>query len=125
MAAADPVQPDILVLLPARLSLISKRGIEGAPDLVVEILSPTNPEHDRITKRALYACGGVREYWLVSPEAGTIDVLVLEGDTYRILVQAGGNERVGSTLFPDLRVGDEHGIHRRRIDAALLHRDQR
>jgi Uma2 family endonuclease len=99
---ADPVQPDLLVLLPDRLPLISKRGIEGAPDLVVEVLSPSNPEHDRITKRALYARGGVREYWLVSPEAATIEVLVLDGTAYRTHLRAGGDELVTSTVLAGL-----------------------
>jgi len=99
---ADPVQPDLLVLMPDRLGLVSNRGIEGAPDLVVEVLSPTNPERDRITKRALYARGGVREYWLVSPEAATVEVLVLDGDAYRTHLRAGGDEPVTSTLLAGL-----------------------
>ena len=80
MAYADPVQPEIMLLLPDQLHLESKRVIEGAPALVVEVLSPSNPEHDRIVKRAVYARGGVLEYWLVSPEAGIVEILVLDGD---------------------------------------------
>jgi Uma2 family endonuclease len=101
-AGANPVQPDLLVLLPDRLGLISKRGIEGAPNLLVEILSPSNPEHDRITKRALYARGGVDEYWLVSPEAASIEVLVLDSGSYRTHVRAAGDEPVSSIVLPDL-----------------------
>ena len=99
---ANPVQPDLLVLLPDRLHLMSKRGIEGAPDLLVEILSPSNPEHDRIRKRALYARGGVREYWIVNPEAATIDLLVLAGNVYRRHLLAGGCDSVASTVLPGL-----------------------
>jgi Uma2 family endonuclease len=102
VADGQPVQPDIMVLLPRSLGLMSKRGLEGAPDLLVEILSPSNPEHDRIRKRALYARGRVPEYWLVSPEAATIEVLVLEGDVYRTLVRAGGDEPVRSVVLPEL-----------------------
>jgi Uma2 family endonuclease len=65
-------------------------------------LSPSNPEHDRITKRALYARGGVKEYWLVSPEAATVEVLVLDGAAYRTHLRAGGDERVTSTVLPGL-----------------------
>ena len=100
--AADPVQPDLLVLLPGNPSSISERGVEGAPDLVVEILSPSNPKHDRVTKRLLYARGGVREYWLVSPEMEAVEVLVLEGDSYRTYVHARGDELVTSTVLPGL-----------------------
>lgn len=99
---ADPVEPDLLLLMPEQRHLISKRGVEGAPALVIEVLSPSNPEHDRITKRAVYARGGVREYWLVSPEAATIEVLALEGGAYRTHLRAGEDEPVTSTVLPDL-----------------------
>lgn len=102
MADADPVQPDVLLLLPDQLALRSKRGIEGPPALVVEVLSPSNPEHDRITKRALYARGGVQEYWLVSPEAGIVEILVLDGDRYRTHARLGGDEPLSSTILPEL-----------------------
>ena len=102
LPGADPVQPDIFLLAATQLHLVSKRGIEGPPALVIEVLSPSNPEHDRITKRALYARGGVPEYWLVSPEAATIEVLVLEDGAYRTHVRAGGDEPVTSTVLPDL-----------------------
>ena len=99
-AGANPVQPDLLVLMPERLHLITKRGVEGAPNLLIEILSPSNPQHDLLTKRALYARGGVPEYWLVNPEAGSIEVLVLAGDGYRTHLRAAGDEPVTSTLPP-------------------------
>ena len=97
---ANPVQPDLIVLLPERFDVMSKRGIEGASDLLIEILSPSNPEHDSVRKRALYARGGVREYWLVSPEVATIEVLVLDDDVYRTHLHARGDEPVDSTVLP-------------------------
>ena len=101
-AGANPVEPDIVVLLPDRLHLISKRGIEGAPSLLIEILSSSNPTHDRERKRALYARGGVPEYWLVDPGAASIEVLVLDGDIYRTHVRATGEELVTSPLLTGL-----------------------
>jgi Uma2 family endonuclease len=101
-AGANPVEPDLMILLPNRLPLMSKRGIEGAPSLLVEVLSPSNPEHDRIRKRALYARGGVPEYWLVSPEAASIEVLILDGDLYRTHMRAAGDEAVTSPSLPGL-----------------------
>jgi len=98
----NPVQPDIIVLLADRLHLSSSRGIEGAPSLLIEILSPSNSEHDRLTKRELYARAGVLEYWLVSPEAAIVEVLTLDGKTYRTHVRAGVDELVTSPLLPDL-----------------------
>lgn len=101
-AGANPVQPDLVLLTAEQRRFVSKRGIEGAPALLVEVLSPSNPQHDRVGKRALYARGGVREYWLVDPEAATIEVLTLEGDDYRTHLLAGGDERVTSPLLSEL-----------------------
>jgi Uma2 family endonuclease len=99
---ANPVQPDIVVLFADRLRLLSSRGLEGAPNALMEVLSPSTAGHDRFRKRTLYARGGVDEYWLVSPEAGIIEVLVREGDDYRLLVRAGGDEIVQSAVLPEL-----------------------
>jgi Uma2 family endonuclease len=99
---ANPVQPDIVVLLADRLYLSRHRGIEGPPNILMEVLSPSNPEHDRLRKWTLYAQGGVDEYWLVSPEAAIIEVYVREGETYRLLVRAGGDEVVRSDVLPGL-----------------------
>jgi Uma2 family endonuclease len=72
---ADPVQPDILALLPGWGGEIYQRGPQGAPDLVIEVLSPSNRGHDLLTKRALYGQAGVREYWIVDPVSKSIEVL--------------------------------------------------
>ena len=53
LRGANPVQPDLLVLLPEQFGYKSKRGVEGPPALLVEVLSPSNPEHDLVTKRLL------------------------------------------------------------------------
>jgi len=59
--------------------------VEGAPDLVVEIISPGSAQRDRIIKRKIYALHGVQEYWLVHPEKEQVQVLRLEkGDFQRI-----------------------------------------
>ena len=59
------VQPDVLVVCdPAKLD---RRGVRGAPDLVVEVLSPGSASHDHVRKRQVYERAGVREYWLVHP----------------------------------------------------------
>ncbi|HEY8597408.1 MAG TPA: Uma2 family endonuclease [Thermomicrobiales bacterium] len=98
----NPVQPDLLVLLPDQLGMISGRGIEGAPALLVEILSPGNSRHDLVTKRALYADAGVQEYWIVSPEAMIIEVLTLDGAVYRTHARIAGDEPISSALFPTI-----------------------
>jgi Uma2 family endonuclease len=102
MKGANPVQPDVVVLLLDRLHMIRIHGIEGPPNLLAEVLSPSNSDHDRLRKRAIYARGGVDEYWLISPEARIVEVLVREGEEFRLLVRAGGDELVQSKVFPEL-----------------------
>lgn len=73
------VQPDLLCVLRERLGIIHKANIEGAPDLVVEILSPSTNEGDRVRKRKVYAQYGVRELWLVDPETRSIELATRNG----------------------------------------------
>ena len=73
----DVVQPDILFVSKARSKIITEEEIRGAPDLVVEILSPATAERDRTYKKTLYARHGVREYWIVDPEEKTVEVMTL------------------------------------------------
>ena len=68
----------------------------------MEILSPSNPGHDLVAKRRWYAEAGVREYWIVSPEAQLVEVLVLEDGAYRTLARAAGDEPVASSVLPGL-----------------------
>jgi Uma2 family endonuclease len=75
LAAADPVEPDLAILLPGGRARQVERGLEGPPDLVVEVLSPSNRTHDLLTKRELYRRSGVREYWLVDPELRTLEIV--------------------------------------------------
>ena len=82
------VQPDLLFVSNERAHIITPDNIQGAPDLVVEILSPATAERDRSVKFELYAEHGVHEYWIVDPDARTITVFLLnegefeEMDTY-------------------------------------------
>ncbi|MBC7083733.1 MAG: Uma2 family endonuclease [Firmicutes bacterium] len=68
------VQPDILYICKERLGIIKEAYIQGAPDLVVEILSPSTVELDRVTKRRLYGRYGAREFWIVDPDGHSIEV---------------------------------------------------
>ena len=71
------VEPDISVVCDG--DKLDKHGCKGAPDLVVEILSPSTQRHDRLVKLSLYQRAGVREYWIVNPEDQTVQVMLLDG----------------------------------------------
>jgi len=101
---ADPVQPDIVVLLPESAAIGAGRGVEGAPDLLIEILSPANRGHDLLTKRALYARAGVREYWIVDPASRTVEILALDRDAFHTAQRALGDDAVISSLLGDATI---------------------
>lgn len=66
---SNAVQPDIIVVLSENQDIIDPKGhIHGVPDLLVEVLSPGNEDHDMIKKKDLYERFGVKEYWIVDPE---------------------------------------------------------
>ncbi len=94
-----PVQPDLLVVLAERAGLISERGIEGAPDLVVEIASPSTWWKDMRVKLPLYQETGVREYWTIDITTKTVQVLALQGHHYAILGHWGSGQTVASDVL--------------------------
>lgn len=101
----DIVQPDLLIVCdPAK---IKETHIEGAPTLVVEVLSPSSISHDRLRKTHLYARYGVKEYWIVSPYPSLIEVLLLDGESYRLHRVFGKHDRLTSPTFPELKVNLE------------------
>ena len=75
LSDTDVVQPDLLFVSNGRESIVTPENIEGARDLVVEILSPATAARDRTLKLDLYARHGVQEYWIVDPDAKTIMLL--------------------------------------------------
>ena len=81
---------------------MSARGIEGAPTLVVEIVSPSTMLIDRSAKPQLYARHGVPYYWIADPEARTIEAYRLAEGTYQLSGRLAGLEPVSLLPFPDL-----------------------
>jgi len=98
------VQPDIIVVCDEK-----KRGYEGcrgAPDLIIEILSPSNTAIEMQRKRRLYRKAGVREYWVVDPENNELEVYLFQNN--RILTDTYGNEDIVSvTTLPGLNISLE------------------
>jgi len=99
------VQPDIVVLRPRTESIIGSKKLTGTPDLIVEVMSPSNRNYDRTTKRDRYERSGVREYWLVDPEERTIEQLVLRAGRYRqpIVCETEVTLRILRNIHIDLR----------------------
>ena len=93
-------QPDVVFISNERLGLIKER-LMGAADLVAEVISPESRRRDRIDKRDLYEQHGVREYWVIDPEAGTVEVLVLVSGEYELA----GRWRSGETARSKLLKG--------------------
>ena len=79
----DYLEPDLLFVRADRKEILKERGVEGAPDLVVEVLSPKTASRDRKLKRDRYAHFGVAEYWVVDPVARRIEVYRPTGDQAR------------------------------------------
>ena len=99
-----PLQPDIVFVSAARKGIISAQYIEGVPDLVVEILSPSNWVYDRVEKQRVYAEAGIPEYWILDYRAKTIEVLVLEGGEYVLIRRYTVNERVASRVLAGFEI---------------------
>ena len=76
----DVVQPDLLFVLRENAHIITKANVQGAPDLVVEIVSPETARRDWYEKRALYAKHGVGELWIADPDARIVWVMTLRDD---------------------------------------------
>jgi Uma2 family endonuclease len=97
------MQPDVVFISNERLGIIKER-IMGAADLVAEVISPGSRRRDRIDKRDLYEQHGVQEYWLIDPEARTVEVLFLESGTYRLVGRWHSGERARSRLLQGFEV---------------------
>ena len=76
----DVVEPDLLFVAADQSGIITEKNVQGAPVLVVEVLSPSTRKTDEQIKRRLFECEGVREYWLVDPEFDVVNVFRRKSD---------------------------------------------
>lgn len=97
----DVVVPDLVFVSNERRDIVGPNLIDGAPDLIVEVLSPSTRTRDRREKAALYARSGVREYWLVDPRARAVTVRALESGEETTVRETGV---VRSTVLPGFEV---------------------
>lgn len=96
----DVVQPDVFFVARARLEIVGPKAIEAAPDLVVEVLSPSTRKLDRGAKLAAYARFGVAEHWLVDPQASWLEVRRRVGDDLSLLATLRPGDRLETPQLP-------------------------
>ena len=102
---AQIAQPDLIFIAKARApKLVTRAAITGAPDLVLEIISPSTARADRKIKPPLYAKFGVAEFWLVDPEDQSVEVFVLDGETYRVAGIYLAGDTIKAGRFADAQI---------------------
>ena len=100
----DVFQPDVLFIAKANLGILKKDGVHGAPDIVVEVLSPSNAQLDKKTKRGVYARAGVKEFWLVDPRLLQIQISDFAGGRAKPVGLIKENDSFTSPLLPGLTI---------------------
>ena len=107
-------EPDLAIILNERAGIVGRSRIEGAPDIVVEILS-SDRSHDLVYKRRIYAEAGVKEYWIVDPRHDTVLPLALQDGAYAERQPLGSGDTLSTPLLPGLAIPlSELFQHRRR-----------
>jgi Uma2 family endonuclease len=97
------LEPDLLFVGKEQRSIITDANVQGVPDLVIEILSPSNKEYDRDTKLRAYEKAGVLEIWYFDPEDRTAEILNLGSDgRYLVTAKLSGNAGITSRVLPGL-----------------------
>ena len=103
----DVFQPDIIFISKKRLNIIGETKIEGAPDLIIEILSPSTAYYDLGRKYEVYEKSGVKEYWIIHPERKSIEIYQNEGGQFRLIQTAKEKDTVNSSLLKDFELNLE------------------
>ena len=93
------IQPDLTIILNDRRSYLTKAKFDGVPSMVIEIISPGYPSHDRTLKRKLYEQTEIQEYWMVDPEEKKVEQLVLSDGAYE--VREASNSSVALSIVPE------------------------
>ncbi len=98
-------QPDIIVVLNEHLEILTEAGAEGAPDLVIEILSPKTRRLDLVNKKQEYARAGVKELWMIDPEPRTIMIHRFAVEGVEKIQQVDENGTISTELLPGFDLG--------------------
>lgn len=100
LSDTNTLQPDILFISNERSHIITEANVQGAPDLATEIISPSDPNRDRVRKREIYERHAVNEYWLVDPDARNVTVLTLRDGAYLTAGIYGESDTLTSPTLP-------------------------
>lgn len=100
--SANTVQPDLVFVGTANLAIIRRPAIFGAPDLLVELISPSSVRRDRYDKKELYARFGVKEYWIGDPANRSLEILTLREGRYELHCAAEEKGKLTSLVLPGL-----------------------
>jgi Uma2 family endonuclease len=105
LANGAVVQPDLLFVAKDRLGIITDANVQGPPDLVIEIISPSSTKTDQDTKRQLYEEYRVKNYWIFEPLERWVRAYALSADgLYELVAEAQGDETFTAPPFPDLTI---------------------
>jgi len=97
------VQPDLFYISRERTALITSKEVAGAPDLAIEIVSPSSKKADRVVKSAAYADSGISWYWIVDPDERILEEYQLENGYYRLVKKWEEPDVFAPRLFPGPR----------------------
>jgi Uma2 family endonuclease len=101
LTAHDVVEPDLLVVLGDQQNILTDKNIQGAPALVIEILSPGTRRRDQSLKRQLFDRAGVREYWMVDPDRNQVTVHRRATDgSFPVVTTLGAGDTLATPLLP-------------------------
>ena len=100
----DIVQPDLLYISKDRSSIVTRKNVQGAPDLLVEVLSEGTAHIDRDTKLKLYSRFGVREYWVIDPDAPAAEIHRAGKEGLQLALNLSADGSLASPLLPGFSV---------------------
>lgn len=100
-------QPDIIFISKEGQAVVKNDGIYGAPDVVIEILSPSTARYDLKEKFTVYERSGVREYWIVDPDMNTVEIYINEAKRFSLTAKAEMAGEIGSSFLEGFKVGLE------------------
>ena len=96
--------PDLLYLSSERARFLTSKNLQGPPDLVIEVLSPSTKSRDRRLKRDLYERVGVREYWVVDPEHDLVEIYRSTAGAFQPAVRVARPDMLTTPLLPNLEL---------------------